>query len=316
MQDYLKKCAEAYYNGNPIISDAEFDLLAGKFGYEEVGAKIEGKAVKHVYRMYSLDKYYEDEGSEPLEGYDKVKTPKLDGAAIELLYIQGNLTHVCTRGDGIEGMDVTDKFLVTNLIPHNIGWTGIVQVIGEIVAPKTIENSRNYAAGALNLKDLQEFVKRDITFVAYGVMGTYPKGTNNDSLYEEDMQCLEDEGFITVLIEGLDAIYPTDGIVCRVNSNSEFEQLGFTSKHPRGAYAIKTRGTAVETELLSVEWGVGKSGKITPVAILKPVLVGDAMVSRATLNNGAFIEELGLYIGCTVGIVRAGEIIPQVLYVK
>jgi DNA ligase (NAD+) len=100
----------------------------------------------------------------------------------------------------------------------------------------------------------------------------------------------------------------------RINSNSLFEKLGYTSKHPKGAYAIKKRGEAVETEILSVDWQVGKSGKVTPVANLAPIMIGDAEVSRATLNNQAFIENLGICIGDTVGVIRAGEIIPQIVY--
>jgi len=87
-----------------------------------------------------------------------------------------------------------------------------------------------------------------------------------------------------------------------------------TAKHPRGAYARKERGECVETTLVAVEWQVGKSGKVTPVAILEPVLVGDAMVSRATLNNPAFIESLDLRIGDRVAVRRAGEIIPQIVH--
>jgi NAD-dependent DNA ligase len=309
MQEYLKRASKAYYDGYPIISDAEFDRLVDQFGFDEVGAKATGKTAKHVYRMYSLDKYYVGEGEEPLQSFEKIKTIKLDGAAIEILYIEGVLTRVCTRGDGIEGVDITSKFLDGRLVPLKINLVGVVQITGEIVAPKTIENSRNYAAGALNLKDIEEFSKRDITFIAYGL---HPI---QDSWYDDDMNVLEDEGFITVLTEcPLLHSFPTDGFVMRIRENKTFEAQGYTSKFPKGAYAVKVRGEAVETTLLSVEWQVGKSGKVTPVANLEPVLVGDALVSRATLNNQAFIKELGLYVGCTVGIIRAGEIIPQIVY--
>jgi NAD-dependent DNA ligase len=308
MQEYLKKCSEAYYAGNPLISDLSFDLLVDVFGFEAVGAKPAGKAVKHLYRMFSLNKHYKGEGEEPLAQFKKVKTPKLDGAAIEALYVGGKLTRVCTRGDGIEGIDITAKFLTSKVLPLEIAIKEVVQVIGEIVAPKTIENSRNYAAGALNLKDSGEFNTRDISFVAYGVQ---PYLTDD---FVNDMVKLELQGFKTVITTNLTDTFPTDGEVVRVLDNKEFEKLGYTAKFPRGAYAIKTRGQAIETTLLSVEWGVGKSGKVTPVAILEPVFIGDALVSRATLNNGTFIEDLGLYIGCTVGVVRAGEIIPQIVY--
>ena len=128
------------------------------------------------------------------------------------------------------------------------------------------------------------------------------------------MRALHQWGFCTVQDKNLMEIFPTDGVVFRVNSNADFEALGHTSKHPRGAYARKERSECVETVLVGVEWQVGKSGKVTPVAILEPVLVGDAMVSRATLNNPAFIETLDLRIGDRVAIRRAGEIIPQIVH--
>ena len=100
----------------------------------------------------------------------------------------------------------------------------------------------------------------------------------------------------------------------RVNDTQVFQDLGYTAKHPRGAYAKKERAAHVETKLLDVEWQVGKSGKVTPVAILEPVYIGDALVSRATLNNPGFIEMLDLQIGDTVAIIRSGEIIPCILH--
>jgi len=102
--------------------------------------------------------------------------------------------------------------------------------------------------------------------------------------------------------------------VFRVNDTQLFQDLGYTAKHPRGAYAKKERAAHVETKLLDVEWQVGKSGKVTPVAILEPVYIGDALVSRATLNNPGFIEMLDLQIGDTVAIIRSGEIIPCILH--
>jgi DNA ligase (NAD+) len=185
---------------------------------------------------------------------------------------------------------------------------GVHQVIGEIAAPKHIENARNYAAGALNLKDMGEFCTRAISFFAYGV---YP---TEAATFTEDMRLLSGYGFNTIYDNDIHNIYPCDGLVFRINSNSVFSELGYTAKHPRGAYAKKERAEAVETQILSVEWQVGKSGKVTPVAILQPVMIGDALVSRATLNNHGFIEMLNLQIGDTVGVIRAGEIIPCITY--
>lgn len=311
MIDFLKKASEAYYRGKPTLSDEQFDMLAERFGFHNIGAKPTGKVQKHIYPMYSLQKHYVDEGEAPLScylDYEKIRSPKFDGAALDITYVDGRLFRVLTRGDGLEGQDVTNKFLVTALIPHKIRLDGVVQITGEIVSPKSTPNSRNYAAGSVNLKDVEEFRTRAITFLAYGIFPFV-----NES-FSDDLKMLSKLGFSTVLDKNLTEIYPTDGLVIRIDDNAEFARLGYTAKFPRGAYALKERGEAVETELLAVDWQVGRSGKVTPVAILQPVYIGDALVSRATLNNQAFIEALDLHIGDRVGIVRAGEIIPQIVY--
>jgi len=171
-----------------------------------------------------------------------------------------------------------------------------------------IENSRNYAAGSLNLKDSSEFSTRALSFFAYGAQ---PSITTT---YRSELDILKQYGFNVISEPDLDKIYPCDGVVFRVNDTQLFQDMGYTAKHPRGAYAKKERATHVETKLLDVEWQVGKSGKVTPVAILEPVYIGDALVSRATLNNPGFIEMLDLQIGDTVAIIRSGEIIPCILH--
>lgn len=310
IKEYLDEASIKYYMGEPIISDEAFDRLAESIGYSKVGSKQHENVCKHVFPMWSLQKYYEDEGKKPLEGYKNLSsTPKLDGAAISILYLDGKLSQVLTRGDGVEGRDITDKFLASKtLIPHSIDLLGVYQITGEIVAPKHVENSRNYAAGALNLKDPDEFCTRAINFFAYGV---YPYLTNS---FSHDMQALSRLGFNTVQDPEIHKIYDCDGIVFRIDDNKTFSELGYTASFPRGSYALKERKEAVETEILAVEWGVGKSGKVTPVAILKPVMIGDKCVTRATLNNPAFIENLGICIGDTVGVILGGEIIPCITH--
>lgn len=310
LEQFLDKASQAYYAGSPLISDEQFDQLADSCGYSKVGAKQHGNVEKHLYRMYSLQKFYEDEDQKrPLEGIrDIVASAKLDGAAISLVYANGHLVRGLTRGDGIEGQLITDKLLASTVVPHEIPYNGTVQITGEIVAPINIENARNYAAGALNLKDTEEFRQRALSFFAYNISDI---GNNT---YREDLAKLKSWGFSVITDEALDKIFPCDGVVFRVNDNSLFQELGFTSKHPRGAYAQKERAAHVETTLLDVEWQVGKSGKVTPVAILEPVYIGDALVSRATLNNPGFIEMLDLQIGDRVAIIRSGEIIPCILH--
>lgn len=309
---FLDTASRHYYNGDPLISDAQFDALANSCNYHKVGASAQDNTGLHVFQLYSLQKYYEGESTKPLQEHtDIVCSVKLDGAALSHLYIGGTHTRSLTRGDGVEGQDVTDKVRAAKLVPVQIRLPGIVQIDGELAAPKTVENSRNYAAGALNLKSVDEFKTRAVEFFAYAVRTD--SGSLTDT-YDADMRILKKLGFNVITDKELDKVYPSDGLVFRVNDNKLFENLGYTSKHPRGAYALKERAEHVETILLDVEWSVGKTGKVVPTAVLEPVYIGDALVSRATLNNPGFIAALGLRKGDKVAIVRAGEIIPCILH--
>ena len=304
LEKRLEKASADYYSGNPSMSDDEFDALARAVNFKQVGTR-EGR-VPHAYQMYSLQKIFKGEEC-PFASDDVIVTPKLDGSAISILYLEGELERVLTRGDGKSGIDITDKFKKSKLIPQTIViGHEITQVTGEIVAPKSVPNSRNYAAGSLNLKDINEFNKRDLTFVAYDFQ-PHP----GDS-WCSDMKLISGWGFRVITLSDYGQ-FPQDGKVVRADNNRYFEQLGYTSHHPRGAFAIKTRQAGVVTELLDVEWNVGKSGAVSPVAILKPCVIGEATVSRATLHNIGYIEALGLEIGCDVEVIRSGEIIPRIV---
>ena len=303
---FKETCDKAYDMGVPLMGDEQYDNLFGESS--TVGRVGYRDDIKHAFPMYSLQKHYDEDGEPPLWMGDCVETPKLDGAAVNLLYVGGNYVRASTRGDGVKGKDVTDKLQL--LVPETID-TGfpIVQIVGEVVGDKDLENSRNQVSGALNVKALSDFEDKrhllGINFVAYGVSHS-PYAS-----YNEDMHDLEAQGFSTVI--GKCSNYPTDGKVYRLNDNSEFIKAGFTAKHPRGAFAWKEKQKPVVTTLLGIDWQVGKSGKVTPVALLEPVMIGDASVSRATLNNMAFIENLELEINCRVEVIRAGEIIPEIV---
>jgi DNA ligase (NAD+) len=305
MTKLLKQASKQYYEGNPIMSDEEFDRLAETHKWEDVGYNPDVKE-PHIFPLFSLQKVFVGDNKNPLLGLNIIETPKLDGAAISIQYKEGKVHKVLTRGDGKEGVNVTDKFVYDNIIPYNINNYGTIQITGEIVAPKEIPNARNYAAGALNLKNVKEFLSRDLTFIAYNVQPCFSES------YSTDMFLLETLGFNNVT-KGDWSQFPEDGTVFRVDSNKVFEDMGFTSHHPRGAYALKTRDEGVVTTLLDVIWQTGKSGKVTPVAILEPVEIEEAKISRATLNNMAYIEELNLEIGCKVEVIRAGKIIPCIV---
>lgn len=311
MNTFLDYASSKYYAGDPIISDEEFDKLAEYHSYESVGAPVTSDRIAHAFPMWSLQKCYDDE---PMISFGSgaviAVTPKLDGAAVANYYVYGKHVLSLTRGDGKEGLDITDK--MRTIIPQTIIYSeeAILQITGEVVAPKSIDNARNYAAGALNLKSVEEFQTRELTFVAYGVT------PNQFYNWTDDMRKLNTVcGFKTVYTcepSYLDK-FPQDGTVFRLDEYEKFNGLGYTSKHPRGAFALKERKGGVITKLLDVEWQVGRSGVVSPVAILEPVIVGEATVSRATLHNMKYIQELGLEIGCLVEVVRAGEIIPRVL---
>lgn len=311
LKEFLEICKEAYYAGCPIISDDQYDNLE-EICNEDLSVGTNRGRTRHWYRMYSLQKVYEGDKLPFTRGM--VSTAKLDGAAIALRYINGKFVSAVTRGNGEYGEDIShlleydwDHTCINIGIDWEIPIDGVVQITGEIVAPKTIKNARNYAAGALNLKSGEEFVNADIKFIAYGIQ-PYPTGW-----YFSDMEELRKAGFNTVWREEPFDEYPTDGRVHRLNSNKEFEEAGYTSKHPRGAYALKVRTEGIETKIIGVTWQTGKSGKVTPVAILEPIEIDGATVSRATLNNVGFIEALGVCIGDSVMVERAGGIIPRII---
>lgn len=310
LTDFLDNASKAYYDDTPIISDSQFDYLADMIGYNRVGAQVSGKTAKHEYRMYSLQKFYAGEGKAPLVDYtkQKVSTPKLDGAAISALYVDGLLVQVLKRGDGEEGEIITDKFIIaTRPLPLTIEYKGKLHITGEIAAPKSIPNARNYASGALGLLDALEFAQRDLYFVAYDCAGI------DFEYYTQKLDFLYEQGFKTVLDTEFCDNFPHDGIVVRVNLQKDYDELGFTSKHPRGAFAIKQRSNGLGTTLRNVVWQTGKSGKVTPVAIFDPINIDGANITRATLNNPGFIAALDLDIGDTIFVERAGGIIPCVI---
>ena len=310
LKEFLVECKEAYYAGDPIISDEQYDHLEDICN-EDLSVGTHRGKTRHWFRMYSLQKVYVGEDP-PWDKINMVCTPKLDGAAIALRYLNGTLDSVVTRGDGEYGDDVSHLFTDPRLyepmgIPQAIDIEGAVQVNGELVAPDCIENARNYAAGALGLKNPVVFGDRILTFFAYGIQ-PYPT-----DWYQTDMEFLNDNDFTSVWSDQDWTGWPSDGLVHRVNSNIKFDEMGYTNKHPRGAYALKVRTEGVKTKILDVVWQTGKSGKVTPVALLEPIEIDGATVSRATLNNFGFIEALGVRIGDSVMVERAGGIIPRII---
>ena len=301
--------AKQYYEGgNSPLTDTERDALYD--GLEEIGYTPDS-GVPHKYQMYSLQKTFDNEELENWlrvnhEGQLVTCTPKLDGAAVSMMYRDGNLSSALTRGNGKIGLDILNK--IQYVVPTKINYLKEIQIDGEVVAPTSIPNARNYSAGSLNLKDPLEFKARcnELRFVAYD-MRPYFIESWVDVLY-----MVESFGISTVY--SIDAsLYPQDGRVFRLDDTKYWSEQGFTAHHPRGSLAFKEQKDGVITTLKDVEWQTGKSGVVTPVAILEPVMIGDALVQRATLHNMAHIEQLGLEIGCKVEVIRSGEIIPRIV---
>ena len=307
MREFLEHAAAKYYSGEPVISDEQFDALASVYKFHDVGYQITD-GTPHYFPMYSLQKFFSIEecpASSNDSGY--IGSPKLDGAAVSLLYVSGELKQALTRGDGKIGKDVTNK--IRHIVPNKLNLSvpvDVVQITGEVVAPATIPNSRNYAAGALNLKSEEEFLERNVDFIAYDAQPAI------SSFWTSAMEILLFRNFGTVL-NVQEGTYPTDGEVYRIDSYKDFQSMGYTAHHPRGAFALKEKKEGVITTLIDVIWQTGKSGVVTPVGILEPVIIGDAVVQRATLHNIEYINSLNLEIGCKVEVIRSGEIIPRIL---
>ena len=302
----LEKYRKAYERGEPLIPDSVYDKLTG--GNDDWLGSIPNKSrYTHKNKMMSLNKYYdEDVLPDWVENKKVVVTPKLDGVACSVYYKHGKLLCCVTRGDGSIGRIINN---VNILVPDSV--SDGYQIVGEVVAKKTTDNARNVAAGMVNLDDPAEAKKRivdnDIIFVAFD---SYPR----ESTYSQTLENLKAMGF-TTLLDDLSE-YPTDGFVYRIDDTEAFLAEGNTSKHPKGAFAYKENVDSGITEITNVVWQTGKTGKITPVAILEPVEVDDAVITRATLNNMTWLYDLGLRcLGSKVEVIRAGSIIPQIVKV-
>ena len=279
--------------------------------------------------------------------------PKIDGVAVSLVYRNGKLDYAATRGDGSTGDDITHNVRTIRSFPMELAWTKaasippLLEVRGEIFMPNeafaamnaerdeaglpTFANPRNATAGTLKQLDPKIVAKRPLAFLAHGI-GAYegpaldtehdfhslldalgiPRNQPVIDAYDLE-SALEAVGQINTLRHELD--YGTDGAVVKVLKRSEREKLGFTSRAPRWAAAYKFIPEQKETTLTAVTIQVGRTGVLTPVAELKPVLISGSTVSRATLHNQDEITKKDIRIGDTVLIEKAGEIIPAVVKV-
>lgn len=272
--------------------------------------------------------------------------PKLDGLAVSLLYENGELVRGATRGDGSTGENITENVRTIRAIPLRLmgDFPSRIEIRGEVFMPKAgfeqlnqtqlkagekpFANPRNAAAGSLRQLDSSITATRPLAFYAYGI--GVCDGELADSHYERLMQ-LKGWGapvchqirkvqgangcqafYEQIGSERDELAYEIDGVVYKVDDIAQQQALGFVSRAPRWATAHKFPAQEELTELLGVDFQVGRTGAITPVARLKPVFVGGVTVSNATLHNADEIERLGVQIGDTVIVRRAGDVIPQV----
>ncbi|MDP0187944.1 NAD-dependent DNA ligase LigA [Glaesserella parasuis] len=276
--------------------------------------------------------------------------PKLDGLAVSILYVDGVLTQAATRGDGTTGEDITANIRTIRNIPLKLKSSNPphrLEVRGEVFMPqqgfeqlnekalakgeKTFANPRNAAAGSLRQLDPKITRQRPLMLNAYNI-GVYESDDELPTTHFDRLQWLKTLGIpvnaeitlatgsqaLTAFYQKIQAKrsslgYDIDGTVLKVNKIVLQEQLGFISKAPRWAIAYKFPAQEEMTILNDVEFQVGRTGAITPVAKLEPVFVAGVTVSNATLHNGDEIERLGIAIGDTVIIRRAGDVIPQIV---
>ncbi|MEO2066526.1 MAG: NAD-dependent DNA ligase LigA, partial [Desulfurobacteriaceae bacterium] len=279
--------------------------------------------------------------------------PKFDGASVELVYQNDLFVRGATRGDGIYGEDITVNLRTIKSIPLRAPFSkyGIdfISIRGEVIMPKSVfkrlneererkgltpfANPRNAAAGTIRLKNPAEVAKRGLDCYVYQVLYSEPKRLCKDiRTQKEALELLSNCGFKTPPIQkvckSIDEVIETvltaqeereswdfeaDGMVVKVNDTCAWEKLGETLHHPRWAVAYKFPAKQAVTKLIDVVWQVGRTGALTPVAILEPVEVGGVIVSRATLFNPDFIRMKDIRLGDYVIVERAGETIPYIV---
>jgi DNA ligase (NAD+) len=285
----------------------------------------------------------------PDEKIPVVVEPKVDGVAVSVMYENGKLKYAATRGDGVVGDDITQNIKTVKSVPHQLRSNApkVFEVRGEAYLDKKgfqklnkereaaglplFANPRNAAAGSLKHLDPSVAAKRPLGMIFYGtgaVEGAdvdlhskiFPLFKKLGLPTHEDWWLADSVDKILNAIRDLDEIrgnfpYETDGAVIKVDALAQRERLGFTAKSPRWAIAYKYAAERVETKLLDIKIQVGRTGILTPVAVLEPVLVSGSTVSRATLHNEDEIKRKDIRIGDTVVIEKAGEVIPAVVEV-
>ncbi len=364
--DVLNKWAYEYYVlDNPSVPDSEYDRLYDELKkLEEATGTVEpdsptrrvgGEPVKafarhrHISRLYSLDKAvtYEQLSAfftrikKVAENPEYTVEYKFDGLTMCLTYENGAFVRAATRGNGVDGEDVTAQCLTIKSFPLTIPYKGVLEVQGEAVirlsvlenynktAKEQLKNARNAVAGAIRNLDPAVTAARKPEILFYNI--NY-MSEGQLSSQEEHFKFLKEQGFkvfgymrvckteeevvaaieqIEVERKSLDVL--TDGAVIKLNGVKEREILGYTDKFPRWATAYKFEAEESVTTVKDVVWQVGRTGKLTPLAMVEPVELAGATVKKATLNNYGDIQRKDIKIGSEVLIRRSNEVIPEIL---
>ena len=356
LNDYTK----AYDEGRPQISDKEWDDLyfklidleksLGVIHPESPTNKIAFSCVsalpkvEHNHPMLSLNKTKSISDIEAFVGNkDYIAMPKMDGLTCSLLYQNGQLIRAETRGNGSIGENITHNAYVIPSIPKHIPFTEDIVIDGEIICSydnfekvsSDYKNPRNYAAGSIRLLDADECHNRRLTFVAWDII----KGFENcTSLSQKLTKLTETTSFrvipfaikmpntdISAAIDFCKTAanklsYPIDGIVFKYDDCDYYNSLGATDHHFRGGIAYKFYDEEYTTKLTNIEWSLGRTGVLTPIAIFEPIDIDGTEVSRASLHNISIMEELwgedNWFNGLTVSVIKSNQIIPQITKVE
>ena len=362
-----------YVEAKPEISDFEFDamlsdlqalekkypeLLDSSSPTQRVGSDISQgfQQVTHKYPMLSLANTYSFDEVKDFHNriakslsqpWQYVCELKYDGTAIGLTYKNGKLLRAVTRGDGVQGDDVTANVKTIRSIPLTLNGNDFpeeFEIRGEIFMPHAVfdainakrteqgetpfANPRNAAAGTLKQLNPKIVAERNLDCLLYFILGEdLPFDNHYENLLKakdwgfkipENIKLCQTVDEVTRFIEHWDTArkslpYDTDGVVIKVNSYQQQNLLGYTAKTPRWAIAYKYKAEQVSTKLLSIDYQVGRTGAITPVANLEPVLLAGTTVKRASLHNADQMAILNLHVGDTVFVEKGGEIIPKIV---
>lgn len=346
----LNYLTELYDVGLPAISDADWDkryfelqkleeetgiILPNsptqKIHYEIVN---ELTKIKHEYKMLSLDKTKDwDKFLEYFKNKDVIGMLKLDGLTCSLKYVNGELVSAETRGDGLVGEDILHNAKVVKTIPKHIPYKDTLILHGEIICTKQdflpfaseYANERNFASGSIRLLSSEECQKRNLTFVAWNVV----EGFEEIHSFWKRLERLTTIGFLVTpwtssfdldakefLVKQAEELgYPIDGLVGRFDDIDYGKSLGETSHHPRAAYAFKFADAESITQLIDIEWTMGRTGVLTPVAIFDPIDIEGTTVERASLHNvDVMLQTLrgSGWKGQKVAVAKRHMIIPQI----